>query len=384
MAEIGTNKKKKIKRQLQAVLVIFLLLIIGFSIGFFLAAYISSLVESGHSKGEILLFLGSVFISLSMAVFLQIILHETGHLLFGWMTGYKFLSFRIGSFIWLKKDEGIKLGKFKLAGTAGQCLMQPPDMKDGKIPFVLYNLGGSIINIFSAAIFIGPFFICGNNQFLSIFFILISVVGIIFGLMNGIPMQLGPVNNDGYNALSLGKNPEAMKAFWIQLKVSEQIAKGVRLKDMPEEWFTMPSPESLKNVLIAVIGVFACNRMMDAMELEKADETMAKLLQMDTGIVDIHRHLLVVDRIYCELVNKNRQEQLDKMLTNQQKKFMKSMKDFPSVLRTKYVYALLFEKDSIRASQIKAAFEKIANNYPYPQEIDSERGLMEYAECQQT
>lgn len=380
MVKAGTENRKKIKHQLQILLIIFLLLIIGFLIGFFLADYISSLVESERSTGEILLVIGSILTSIYTAVFLQIILHEAGHLLFGWMTGYQFLSFRIGSFIWLKKDEGIKFGRFKLAGTAGQCLMQPPNMKNGRIPYVLYNLGGSIINIFSAAISIILFFTCSNNQFLAILFILIAVVGIIFGLLNGIPLQLGQVNNDGYNALSLGKNLEAMRAFWIQLKVSEQIAKGVRLKDMPDEWFTLPSPKSLKNAVIAVIGVFACNRMMDAGELEKADEAMVKLLQIDTGIVDLHRCLLVVDQIYCELVNKNRRECLDKLLTKHQKKFMQSMKSFPSVLRTKYTYALLKEKDENQASNIKSAFDKIARNYPYPQEIVSEQELMEYAE----
>ena len=35
--------------------------------------------------------------------------------------------------------------------------------------------------------------------------------------------------------------------------MNEQIAKGVRLKDMPEEWFALPDEEGMQNSLIAVL-----------------------------------------------------------------------------------------------------------------------------------
>ena len=67
------------------------------------------------------------------------------------------------------------------------------------------------------------------------------------------------------------------------------------------------------------------------------------------------------------------------MLDKSQKKFMKAMKNFPSILRTEYAYALLAEKDEIKADEIKSKFEKIAMSYPHPSEINSERELMDYA-----
>lgn len=57
---------------------------------------------------------------------------------------------------------------------------------------------------------------------------------------------MGSVNNDGRNALELSRSEEATRAFWIQMKVNEQIAKGLRLKDMPDEWFKVPSDELMK------------------------------------------------------------------------------------------------------------------------------------------
>lgn len=370
----------KKRKALQFVLIILLFLIIGFFTGYFLADSILYLKKTGYTTGEILLSLGGILLILFMSVLLQIILHEAGHLLFGWISGYRFLSFRIGSFMWLKKDGGIRFARLKIAGTGGQCLMGPPDLTEGKFPHILYNLGGSIINLLSAPIFLMLLFLLASGPFLSVFLILAAAIGIVFALMNGIPLKLAQVNNDGYNVLSLGKNPEALKAFWLQLKVTEQMTKGVRLKDMPDEWFAMPSDKAMKNGIIAAVGVFACNRLMDAMELEKADDTIAELLQMDTGINELHRRLLIVDQVYCELVGKNRQERLSRLLTKQQIRFMKSMKTFPSVLRTEYTYALLKENDNKKASKIKDEFEKMGAYYPYPQEIESERELMELAE----
>ena len=198
--------------------------------------------------------------------------------------------------------------------------------------------------------------------------------------MNGIPMRMGMVDNDGYNAFSLTRNLEAMRSFWIQMKANEQLAKGVRLKDMPEEWFTVPSDEAMKNGMVAVMGVFASNRLMEAQQFEEADKLMAHILEIDSGMVDLHRRLMICDRMYIELITENRKEVLDSMSTKEQKKFMKQMKNFPSVLRTQYVHALLFEKDTAKADKFKVQFEKCARTYPYPNDIQSERELMEIAD----
>lgn len=42
---------------------------------------------------------------LILAVFVQIILHEGGHLIFGLATGYRFVSFRVGSLTLIKEKE---------------------------------------------------------------------------------------------------------------------------------------------------------------------------------------------------------------------------------------------------------------------------------------
>ena len=54
-----------------------------------------------------------------------------------------------------------------------------------------------------------------------------------------------------------------------------------------------------------------------------------------------------------------------------------AMKTFPSVIRLEYAYRLLVEHDPESAAKSMAAFEKVAATYPYPNDINTERELME-------
>ena len=351
------------------------MMLIGAVCGYLMIMFIDKFSDDTPLNEEILSLVG-LFIGMYVALFFHLIVHEAGHLIFGLLTGYKFSSFRIGSFMWMKENGKLTLKRLSIAGTGGQCLMSPPEMKDGKIPLVMYNLGGSFINIILGMLFGVGYFLCSDIPFLSPLLLIFAFVGIAIALMNGIPMRMGTVDNDGYNAFALSRNKEAVEAFWVQLKVVEQSSKGIRTKDMPSEWFAVPSDSAMKNSMVATRGVFACNRLMDAEQFEEADALMSHLLEIDSGIVGLHRNLLTCDRIFIELIGENRHDIIENMLTKEQKKFMKAMKRFPSVLRTEYALAALFDKDKSKAEKIQADFEKVSKTYPYKHEVDSERDLL--------
>lgn len=372
------NKRKKVQWQ-KHIWSIFLLLI-GAIFGFFMGKYMDFFSTDTDSSKTKLISLVLMLVLLWIAFFINIIIHEAGHMVFGLMSGYKFSSFRIMSFMWIKENGKLKIKRLSLAGTGGQCIMIPPEMKNGKFPVVLYNMGGSLMNIISGFIFLALHFIFIDVWVFNTILLMLALVGFMTAAMNGIPMRTDTIDNDGYNTIALCKNRKSLKAFWVQMKVSEQTSKGIRLKDMPKEWFTVPTDEEMQNSIVSVIGVFTCNRLMDENRFEDADKLMEHLLSIESGMVGIHRNLLVCDRIYCELIGQNRRDVVENMLTKQQKSFMNAMKKFPSVLRTEYAYALLSEKDTAKAGKIKAQFEKTAKSYPYASDIDSERELIEIAD----
>ncbi len=320
-----------------------------------------------------------LFLCMYAAVLLQLVIHEAGHLVFGLATGYRFSSFRILDLMWMKEDGAIRFRKLSIAGTGGQCIMNPPDLEDGKMPVMLYNFGGAIMNVISSLVFAGIALLCPTWSFGWIVLLFLVVNGLADALMNGLPIGAGAVNNDGTNALYLSREPEAMRAFWIQLKVNEMISGGVRLKDMPGEWFEMPPDEAMKNGIIAGVGVLACNRLMDEKRFEEAEKQIARILSQENAVAGLHRVLLACDRMFLKLIGPAGPDVPDGKPNKEQQQIMKAMKQYPSVLRTEYARALLKEKDPAKAEKLLKQFERTARTYPYPCEILAERELIQLA-----
>ena len=353
--------------------------ILGAILGLAMISFVDWQLPEGISSSAKIFRFCITLIFLYLTVMIHIVLHEAGHLIFGLMSGYQFSSFRIGSHMLMKENGKLVHRKIKIAGTGGQCLMIPPEMVDGKFQVVLYNLGGAIINLVVTALMIPVFMAIDKSSVFALFFFIFIAMGAITGLSNGIPMRTNTIDNDGYNAISLGKSKEAMRAFWIQMKTNEQLTKGIRTKDMPEEWFEVPSDEAMKNSMVATIGVYAASRLMDQHRFEEAGKLIDHLLEIETGMVALHRNLLICDQIYLELIGQNRSDRLEALYTKELKKFMKVMKTFPSVIRLEYAYRLLAEHDSESVAKSMAAFERVAATYPYPNDINTERELMEIA-----
>ncbi len=366
------NKEKK-KASGWRVLFVAITIVIGVLFGILISQ--RALVHS-VGIGQLLL----LMLCLLAATLLHTVVHEAGHLVFGLLSGYHFHSFRVGSFMLVNENGKLKCAKYHLAGTGGQCLMAPPDRVEGKFPVVLYNLGGSLLNAVTAALFFGVSLLFDEASILTTVMQFFAAVGCMMALINGIPMRMGMIDNDGYNAIAMTRNREAADGFWVQLKVVEKIASGVRLKDMPEEWFTVPSDEAMKNSMVAARGVLACNRLMDEERFAEAEALMAHFLEIESGMVELHRSLLWCDRLYIELMGENRRELVEKWYSKKQQAFMKSMSTFLSVIRTEYALALLFERDTSKAGTVRVRFETAAKAHPYSCEADSERELMNYAQ----
>jgi len=367
------GKKKNGKKILQKLLPSLMSLFMGAVCGVFISLYALN-PDAEKNNSERLFDFAILFVGMYAAMFVQIIIHEAGHLVFGLISGYSFSSFRILSFTLIKTDGKIKFRRMKVPGTAGQCLMVPPDPVDGKIPAVLYNFGGSLMNLFSAFVFAGLYFVFSGIP--AVLMLIFAVVGFVFAVMNGVPIRAQLTNNDGVNALEIIREPEAMHSFWVQLKVVEQISKGIRLKDMPDEWFVLPADTAMKNSMTSVKAVLACNRFIDAKDLERAREAIRHIIDTQSGIIELHRRLLICDLIFIEIINGACTKDIYGLLDKKQKKFIGKMKNNPSVMRTQYFYALMCEKDSKKAEKIKKRFDLVCKIYPYNSEMEIEKEFM--------
>ena len=375
-AKMNAGSVIVLKNQLKTALPYIPMVAAGAVCGVLVACYAERAAENGFPggmPGALLLLFGG----LCLAFFLQTAVHEGGHLLFGLLTGYRFCSYRVGSLMVVRQEGRLRLRRLSVAGTGGQCLMAPPPWSRD-LPVALYNLGGCLLNLLCAGLCLALWLPLRQRPVPAALLLICGLAGLVFALLNGIPMRLGGLDNDGRNALNLRKHPQALHAFWLQMKVAECQAGGVRLKDMPAEWFLRPE-SGLEDPLVAAAAVFGCCRLMDELRLEEAAQAIGTLLSEKTGMAELHRSLLTCDLLCCRLLAGD-PKGASALASPRLQRFFRGMKQYPSVLRTRYMLALLLEKDGAAAERLREQFEKCTAAYPYPQELTGERALMELAD----
>ena len=70
--------------------------------------------------------------------FVGIIIHEAGHLIFGLLTGYRFISFQVGKTLIQKPtNKPLRVKRIPFNGLGGQCLMIQKD-KEKSIQLVVH------------------------------------------------------------------------------------------------------------------------------------------------------------------------------------------------------------------------------------------------------
>ena len=157
----------------------------------------SEFIENMQSTAgtEILLSAAVAMVSFLVSIVILIPVHEDGHLVCGLLTGYKFVSFRIFNFTFIKVNNRLKVKKFSVAGTGGQCLLLPPDIEPAKVPTAWYNAGGVLANII-VLLLVLPLFTLNMHPFLIEALYIFCITDAIIILANGIPMKLGGISND--------------------------------------------------------------------------------------------------------------------------------------------------------------------------------------------
>ncbi len=367
------SKKQKVLTTLAQIL---------FYIIFYSSCLTNGLIIGAYSDilaTNMILVIGIGLIIYGLSIYLQIIIHEFGHMIFGLLTGYKFRSIRFSSFMWVKLDGKIRFKRFSLPGTGGQCLMSPPDIIDGKMPFVLYNLGGVLLNLISSALFFALYLIAPNTYF-GLFCIIMGIWGISSALQNGIPLDLPAISNDGSNILAISKSQTALRAFWLSMKINEALTDNIRIKDLPEKWFALTEEDDMSNRFAHNIRISRCDRLIDLHCFEEAADELISLLEDDTAaLTDLIRTILINNLICCSLLSGKDKSFYEKHLNSKYDKMIKVLSKNISCIRTNYICELLVYNDPKAAEKALDSFNKFEKTYPYPCDYQTERELIEIA-----
>lgn len=217
------------------------------------------------------------FLMLLTTYTLQLLIHEAGHLIFGLLTGYRFSSFRMFNIALIKKDGKISIRLYPSKGSVGQCLMLPPKHIKEKKPYILYNLGGIILDIITSLIFISiaiSSYKISNN--IRIFSLLIGYYGFGSALINGLPISLFK-NNDGNNTISFSKYKSSLNSYYLLLDLLGDLQDGKTYSELSYEKIKLESNQDLTLPLVGYQKIWECYYFMDNYNWIKAKECLTTL-----------------------------------------------------------------------------------------------------------
>lgn len=199
---------------------------------FFLAAYIFYLIfflKSSLSLG-LDIFLNVIYLVISLMI--STIIHEGGHLIFGLITGYRFLSFKVLD-LSMSKISGKISFNLEKSFVVGQCLMSiNPKIDKSEIKYKLYQSGGILLNAFFLIIFLVSTIIYTLNTG-EPSYILTSLVYINANLLvnNAIPANSQGLFNDALNIRLMNSDENIKYTLFNLLRLQQLLQSNQELSE---------------------------------------------------------------------------------------------------------------------------------------------------------
>lgn len=362
-----------------------LLTVIGYALsvipfillGIFSARSVDVLFPEENTGLELITLGGLILLGIAF-IFIHTIIHEGGHLLCGLMTGWKFVSFRIGSLTLAKQDEKLHFKKTTVVGTGGQCLMSPPLCEPSKCPFFLYLLGGGAVNILTGAValLIGSFAVGLPSIILNIF----AIVGFGLGVMNLFPAKMGGTMNDGYQIfIELPNNPKSKTAQYLLLAANALLTELESAADMPEairDEIINFDYSDISDTATANLLLYKAAILFEKGSYKEIEEIYQRVADSD-NVLDLFRKEARCELLYLEIMGECNPERIEKLADKKQLEYIKLTALYPSRKRLMYAYYLIYKKDEEMAAKEYEALLKTAETHPV-----SAEGAMELKEAE--
>ena len=303
--------------------------------------------------------------------YLGVAFHEAGHLVFGLLTGYRLLSYRVGSLLITKKDGKLVFSRYSIPGTAGQCLMDRPVDRSNRSYF-WYNAGGVIFNLLLVAV-VHLVLLLPVPGFIRCALLVIAFTNWTLVLSNGIPV-ISSVSNDGMNIVEMSRHPSSITVFQNSLEITRKQLEGLRMKDLDDSYILRDDETLYAGGLGFSSLILLENKLMDLHEFDKVRDLIKEIREKNYPVLPLHQQYLTIDEKYLDCLEGKYQNDEDKKL----QKLIKAGDSLINVQRFLYARALL-TGDNELLQKVENNFNKIKKNYPFKGDLETELELVEVA-----
>ena len=313
-----------------------------------------------------------------VACFLQLIIHEGGHLVTGLLTGYRFVSFRVLNWLLIRKDDRLQWRNFELAGTGGQCLLAPPDKPLEQIDTRWYNAGGVLANVITAVLAIVLMYTVDMPLWMHALMFLMAFIGVSFALLNGIPMKVGGVANDGLNLFQMEKDRPAKLSFCNILDVNARCQEGEPYAEMPERLFALPDSFDWENSMHVAAALLSATRMMAFHQWEDAYQLLTEAHDNKDNYMRLYQ-LEIENMVTQVCIFTGRDEEARKHYSKEVAKHVTQHASTQSDKQlTLMAVALVLDGDRARAEQIFKELEAHRDRYAHQSDVALSLDLMHW------
>lgn len=241
---------------------------------------------------------------------------------------------------------------------------------DGKIPYVLYNLGGGLANFLTILV-------CYSLELvfpqMNMFFSVLGFMGLFFGLVNLIPMG-SQVPNDGYNICAIARHSQGSAYFYAQLAINKQLADGKSLAQIDEQLFLECHQNDMSNPIILTMFLNKVNHLIAKNEFDEAKDYLNSIeieqLKISHLLSVYARVIQAYLQLFCDHTMSVRFSKKDWQLIDTLSKSQ------PLVQVFLYAYHSLVDRNEKKAQNILVDFGKLEKVHPYPTEYAEEKARL--------
>lgn len=291
---------------------------------------------------------------------ISVIIHESGHLVFGLAAGMVFEEFNIFTLSLQHKDGKFTFKKTnQLKNVGGYCRLSFDKNKTYENKWlVLYLLGGIVFN-FICGITCGIMSMFFTNLWVKYFLILMAYINIYLGINNAMP-TLSPtgIEVDMLKVINACHDPEYLRKLDMIGMISEQQRNGISLSKLP-----VFEPHDFNSSADIVMALLYVDKLI---EDERYDSARILVDRIKTQRAKYLSHqneiLLSLQLIECELNDTCDVEIIKSLWTKPVKQHTKLLsKLHHSYLYFMYAGIMLAENNEKEAMQYLDMFAKISN-----------------------
>lgn len=218
-------------------------------------------------KTEIIEILLVMLMSIVFALVTVVPLHELGHLLGGYLAGYRFTSLRMFG-IRIYRDYGRFTITRSIGQPMGQCLMHPRCIRQNPIMLIA---GGIAANLSVGLIMLAAG-IATDNMMRMVVCICIGGINLAMGLLNAIPDS---PTNDGSTLKDAAKSTTHAEIYNRIMMIYRELESGRKYRELSED--LLAGPDIYDSTLAAELALYRYYRIRDLYGEDSSNRNLIRL-----------------------------------------------------------------------------------------------------------